>query len=183
MGLCGVVLPLVWTHWRLPAVAPYLIAGGPFLLATGWLMRRFLVGGRPLAALVALSIGWLGVFALAVAGRGAANDYKSLALAVRAAARPEDRVVLYGGFTQGIGFYAQRRVIMLKSWGELQFGSGQGDQTDWFWPRLDDLRREWAGPGRLFLVVNRKDLDASTAARPPPTVVAAQGRKLVVVNR
>jgi 4-amino-4-deoxy-L-arabinose transferase-like glycosyltransferase len=184
MGLCGVVLPLVWTHWRLPAVAPYLIAGGPFLLATGWLMRRFLVGGRPLAALVALSIGWLGVFALAVAGRGAANDYKSLALAVRAAARPEDRVVLYGGFTQGIGFYAQRRVIMLKSWGELQFGSGQGDQTDWFWPRLDDLRREWAGPGRLFLVVNRKDLDAlDPPLDPPPPGVAALGRKVVVVTR
>jgi 4-amino-4-deoxy-L-arabinose transferase-like glycosyltransferase len=184
MSLCGAVLPFLVTHWRMPAVTPYLIAGGPLLLATGWCTRRALAGGRSYAALAALSVGWLAIFAVAAAGRGVANQYKELGLALRAAATPEDRVAMYASFTHGIAFYAERRVIMLRSWGELKFGSQQGEQSDWFWPSLDDLRREWAAPGRLFVVINRKDLDGlDPPLQPAPTVVAAQGRKLVVVNR
>ena len=183
MSLCGVVLPLAIAHWRMPAVAPYLIAGGPLLMATGWCMRRMLDGGRPGAALAALAVGWSGVFAVAVAGRGVANDYRSLGLAVRAAARPEDRVALYGNFTQGIGHYSARRVIMIGSSGELRFGSKQGDQRAWFWP-IADLPREWAAPGRLFLVINRKDLEAlDPPLHPAPIVVAKKNHKLLIVNR
>lgn len=184
LGLCGALLPLFIDHWRMGAVAPYLLAGGPLVIATGWGMRRALAGGRSLAALAVLSVGWMAVFFLAVSGRGVANNYRDLGLAVRAAARPEDRVALFGSFTQGIGFYSARRVVMVRSFGELKFGAGQGDQSAWFWPNVDQLRSEWAGPGRLLLVINRTDLEAmSPPLQPEPIVLAKQRHKVLVANR
>jgi 4-amino-4-deoxy-L-arabinose transferase-like glycosyltransferase len=183
MSLCGVILPMAALHWRIELLSPALLAGGPVLMAMGWSTRLFLNRGRPLAALVALSVGWLAVFAIAVAGRGIANNYRYLAQAVRAVAGPEDRVALYGSFTQSIGFYNARRVIMIGSCGELRFGSLQGDQHRWFWP-VDELHGEWAAPGRLFLIINRKDFDAlDPPLDPPPRIVAQQRHKLLVVNR
>jgi Aminoarabinose transferase C-terminal domain len=175
---------MVSTHWRTPLLVPYLLAGGPVLMATGWCTRRALAGGRPLAALGVLAVGWFAVFAVAVAGRGAANDYRALGLAARAAMGPDDRLSLYGHFIQGIGFYSGRRTIMVGRSGELQFGSQQGDQRAWFWPDVPDLRREWAGPGRLFLVVDRAELAGfDPPLDPAPIIVAAKDKKVLVVNR
>ncbi len=184
LSLCGALVPHLSTHWRTPLLAPYLIAGGVPLVATGWLTRRALQRGRPYAALAVLALGWCAVFAVAVSGRGVANDYRALGLAARAAMAPEDRLVLYRRLVHGIGFYAGRRTIMVGHPGELKFGSGQGAQRAWFWSGDADLRREWAAPGRLFLVINRKDLDAfRPPLDPPPLTVAAKDKKVLVVNR
>ena len=113
----------------MPLLAPYLIAGGPVLLATGWCIApRCAAGGRTRRC-AALAVGWLAVFAVAVAGRGVANEYRALGLAARAAMRPDDRLALYGSFV------AEHRLlqragasIMIGYRGELDFGSQQGDQ-------------------------------------------------------
>jgi len=184
MGLCGVLLPLVHHHWRAPLVVPHLLAGGALLLATGWLIRRELGHGRVYAALGVLAVGWYAMMAVAVTTRAVANEYRALGLSARAAMQPDDRLAMYNHVTQGIPFYAQRRVIMVRNIGELKFGSEQGDQSGWFWRNDDDLRREWAAPGRLFLVINRSELhEISPPLDPRPTVVAVKGKKVLVVNR
>jgi hypothetical protein len=97
---------------------------------------------------------------------------------------PSDRIAMYEHVVQGIPFYAEHRVIMVGHHGELDFGSRQGDQAAYFWPGDDDLRREWAAPGRLFLVINRSELAAiHPPLDPPPTVVASKDKKLLLVNR
>jgi 4-amino-4-deoxy-L-arabinose transferase-like glycosyltransferase len=184
MGMCGALLPQFSTHWRVLMIAPYLLAGGPILLAMGWGTRRVLAGGRPWGALAVLAVGWLIVFAVAVSGREVANNYRNLAHAVRDAAGPNDRVALYGSFTQSIGFYSRRRVVMIGGCGELRLANRQSDFATWFWAGLPELRREWAAPGRLFLVINRNDLESfDPPLDPPPIFIAAKHKKLLVVNR
>jgi hypothetical protein len=184
LSLCGVILPRVGSHFRLPLMAPYFIAGGPVLLATGWCMRTALQRRRLPLALATLTIGWVAAFAVAVAGRGVANEYRGIGLAARAAMRPDDRLALYGNFVQSIGFYSTHRPIMIGYRGELDFGARHGDHDGWFLDGLPELRREWAGPGRLFLVINRKDLERlDPPLDPTPIVIAAKDKKMLVVNR
>jgi 4-amino-4-deoxy-L-arabinose transferase-like glycosyltransferase len=184
MSACGAVLPLIIDHWRMPLIAPTLLAGGPVLLATGWLMRRALSQGRSFAAYATLTVGWFGLFAVAITGRVAVNEYRDLALAARAALRPDDRLAIYDSYVQGIPFYTGRRAIMVIGAGELTFGSKQGDQSAYFWSSLDRLRREWAAPGRLFLVIKRSDLrDFDPPLDPAPQLVAEKHKKVLVVNR
>jgi hypothetical protein len=67
--------------------------------------------------------------------------------------------------------------------GELRFGKEHGGQAEYFW-QLDDLRREWAAPGRLFLVIKAPELAAFTPPLSPrPIRVASKDEKLLVVNR
>jgi 4-amino-4-deoxy-L-arabinose transferase-like glycosyltransferase len=184
LSLCGIVLPMVGSHFRLPLLTPYFLAGGPVLLATGWCVRAALRRWGPHAAVAAMTIGWLAAFAVAVAGRGVANDYRSIGMAARAAMRPGDRLALYGNFVQSIGFYSGQRPIMIGYRGELEFGSRFGNQDGWFLDGLDDLRREWAAAGRFFVVINRKDLELiDPPLDPPPIVIATKDKKMLVANR
>jgi len=183
VSLCGAVLPMVIDHWRMPIIAPILFAGGPVLLISGWLVLRVLRGGRPYAALAALAIGWCVALGVAVNGRAAENDYHSLGVAARAAMQPGDRLAMYNHYTPGIPYYSEHRTIMVGLVGELKFGSEHGADPAYFW-HLDDLRREWAAPGRLFLVINRVELDAfNPSLQPPPIVLASKDEKVLVTNR
>jgi 4-amino-4-deoxy-L-arabinose transferase-like glycosyltransferase len=183
-SLSGAILPYTVAHWRMPLVAPYLIGGGAVLAASGWAVQRAVRSGRPYGAFAALAGGTFAILAVVVSGRGAANDYRALGLAARAAMQPDDRIAMYEHVVQGIPFYAARRVAMVGHSGELRFGSQQGDQSAFFWPSDDDLRREWARPDRLFLVINRSELAAiQPPLDPPPIPVAAKDKKLLVVNR
>lgn len=184
MAACGAVLPLVVSHWRMPLIAPALLAGGPVMFATGWGVRAVLRRGRPLQAYAALAIGWLALLAVATTGRVAANAYRPLGQSARAAMGPADRLAIYGPYVQSVPFYSRRRVIMIAAKGELTFGSEHGDHAAYFWPSADDLRREWARPGRLFVVIKRDDLARlDPPLDPSPTVLAAHRNRLLVVNR
>jgi len=92
-------------------------------------------------------------------------------------------VVTYQHYVQGLTFYGQRRTVMVGSWGELDFGSKQGDQSAFFWKTDADLLRAWASDTRLFLVINRSELDPLRAQlHPTPRQIAACGKKVLVVN-
>jgi 4-amino-4-deoxy-L-arabinose transferase-like glycosyltransferase len=181
-SLCGAVLPFLVHHWRMPVVAPRLVVGGLVLAATGWVLGRLARYDRPYAALGALALGWFTLFIVVVSGRGAANDYSSLGVAARAAMGPDDRLAMYNHYTEGITYYAERRTIMVGLVGELKFGSQQGDQSAYFWS-LNDLRREWTGPRRLFLVINRWELVTfSPPLAPQPIELASKDEKVLLVN-
>lgn len=182
-SLVGAVLPFAVDHWRIPVIAPRLVIGGLVLTATGWVVVRLLPRSRPYSALSALGVGWFLLLIVVMTGRGAVNDYSSLGLAARAAMGADDRLAMYNHYTEGIPYYARRRTIMVGLVGELSFGSQQSDQSAFFW-RLDDLRREWAGPGRLFLVINRWELSAfNPPLDPPPIELADKDEKVLLVNR
>lgn len=184
LGLVAAILPLVDDHFRVPLIVPYLFAGALPVAFTGWATLRLLSRGRPQAALVAFGAGWLLMFAVAVAGRGVANEYKQLGLAARAAMRPGDRLVLYHNFVHSMVYYSQQRWVMVGGAGELTFGSKQGDQSAWFWPGDADLYREWSGPDRVFVLFNRPQLDRHRPhMNPPPIEVASKDKKVLVVNR
>lgn len=187
LGVCAAVLPHVVEHWRMAVLSPFFYAGGAVVLVTGWLTWRERQAGRPYVALAVLSFGWLGVMTVTSVGRVAANQYRSLGLAARAAMGPDDRIVMYRNFTQGISFYTERRPIMVGYRGELGFGIdqlGEAERSTYFWPGDDELRREWAGPGRLFMVINRQGLSRfAPPLEPAPIIVAEKDKKVLVVNR
>lgn len=184
LGLVAALLPWIDDHYRVPLLVPYLFAGAAPLALTGWATLRLLGGGRPQAALVAFGAGWLLVFAVAVAGRGVANEYRALGLAAVANMRPGDRLVLYQNFVHSVLYASGRRWVMIGTPGELGFGAQQGDQSAWFWAGNADLLREWAGPGRMFVLFNRSQLDRlRPQLDPPPIEVAAKDKKVLVVNR
>lgn len=140
-------------------------------------LRRDAVG----ACFATLILGVLVLQAVAISGRGVAQEYRPLGYAIRAHAKPEDLVVSYRHYVQGIPFYAQRRMVMVNGRGELEMGSRQGDQRAFFWDTEDALREAWRARRHLFLVVNVSELDA-LHLQPPPRQIAAYGKKVVVVN-
>jgi hypothetical protein len=120
---------------------------------------------------------------VAIAGRGVTTSYANLGRAIREHAGPRDQIVMYRRYVQGIPFYTGRRAVLVGSYGELDFGSKQGDQSAFFWPDDSDLLRHWASATRLFLVINKKELGALRLRLPlPPIEVAAEGQKVVVIN-
>ena len=184
LGLVAAVLPYVSHHFRTPLLVPYLLAAAVPIALTGFAAGRLLSARRPYAALVAFGAGWMLTFAVTVAGRGVANEYRSLGLAARAAMRPGDRCVLYHNFVQSMVYYSEQRCVMVGGAGELTFGSKQGDQSAWFWPGDADLYREWSGPGRLFVLFNRTQLDVHRPhLDPPPIEIASKDKKVLVANR
>lgn len=183
-GLVAAILPVASHHFRVPLIVPYLFAGAVPLVLAGFATLRLLAARRPHAALVAFAAGWMLVFAVAVAGRGAANEYRSLGLAARAAMRPGDRLVLFQNFVQSMVYYSGARWVMVGNPGELGFGSGQGDQAAWFWPTTDEFLREWSGPGRMLVLFNQHHIDMLGARLdPPPIVIATKDKKVLVANR
>jgi hypothetical protein len=163
------------------SLSPYLWAGGLVLLAGGWWMHRSRATQR------ALAIGMVSMLALlsvVIAARDVTRSYRELGLAIRAHAGPDDQILIYRHYVQGIPLYTERRAIMVAGRGELDFGSRQGDQSAFFWPNDEQLVRAWASPTRLFLVINRSELEPlRSQLSPPPIEIAAEDKKVVVVNR
>lgn len=184
LGLVAALLPVVDHHYRVPLVVPYLFASAVPLALAGFATLRLLAARRPYAALVALAAGWALVLAVAVAGRGVANEYRPLGLAARAALRPGDRLVLYQNFVPSVVYNSGERWVMVGNPGELGFGSRQGDQSAWFWPTTDEFLRQWRGPGRLLVLFNRSHV-AQLDGRldPPPIEIASKDKKVLVANR
>jgi hypothetical protein len=152
------------------------------LIGVAWALA--LVGRAALQpSLTVLLFTMLAVQAIAIDGRGVAAQYRPLGVALRRHAGADDLVVQYRHYVQGITFYARRRAIMVGSWGELDFGSRQGDQRAFFWKTDQQLIDAWRSPRHLFLVINRTELEPLRAQlQPPPREFAACGKKVVVVN-
>lgn len=175
------------THWRFAHLQPFLLGGGMILALTGLGMRAALVANRADRALLAMIAGTLGFFALCMSGRGVVNQYRTLGLAVRRLVRPDDRLAQYAHYVQGITFYGRRRAVLVRARGELAFGIRQlppDEQREFFWEDDARLFEEWRRPQRLFVVINRKELEPIRSRLiPPPIEVAVQGKKVLIVNR
>ena len=90
----------------------------------------------------------------------------------------------YLHYVQAIPFYGRRRTVMVGGRGELDFGSRQGDERAFFWDTDAQLIDAWRTAGRrIFLIINRVELEPLLPQlQPPPRQVAAHGKKVIVVN-
>ncbi|MBI1813785.1 MAG: glycosyltransferase family 39 protein [Deltaproteobacteria bacterium] len=180
MVIGGGVAALLHADPIVPRILPSLGVGGVVMVVAGGLARR---APTPQRALVAVAVGWSLLLCAAIAGRDVTNSYRGLARVIHAHAGPDDQIVIYHHYVQGMPFYTERRVVQVGGRGELTFGSEQGDQRAFFWREDDRLLQAWASPIRLFLVINRTELETlKPQLVSPPTEIAAEGKKVVVVN-
>ncbi len=135
-------------------------------------------------SIVALALTMFVVLNVAVTAREAAQTYEPLGTTLRSIAGSDDLVILFGHYSQTIPYYAQRRAVMVRSWGELDFGSRQGDESKYFWRDDDQLFSAWNERRRILMVINRNELEEILPRLdPPPHRITGYGKKLLITNR
>ena len=158
--LIGVLKPgVIRETEQAAALRPYGIAMAIVLLLGGvlapWAARvRGVTAG--LATLLGTTVGFFILIVLAAPGFQR-PDTKALALVARERMAPADRVYHYWAFFHDFVYYTNRPVGLVSYIDELevQFISPAEHAARF----IDDaeLRRQWAGPGRVWLVVRKRD--------------------------
>jgi 4-amino-4-deoxy-L-arabinose transferase-like glycosyltransferase len=110
---------------------------------------------------------------------------KDLAEDIAAQAHPEDRVMIYGdqAFGSSLLFYLQRPIELVNgNTTSMWFGSTFPDAPRIY--RTDaDLKRDWAGNGRIFLFVPEHLKDRVNSLLPDRVTIAEISGKVVYSNR
>ena len=183
-ALIGAVIAPAVTHDPLVAqVLPSIYAAAVVLALTAASALVAIRRRDPQTVFAILLMGVLVLQGVAMTARRVATQYRTLGMTIGRLARPQDQVINYRQYVHGIVFYARHRVIVVGGRGELTFGSLQGDQHEYFWDSDEPLLQAWESPGRVFLIINRGELDMlRTRLQPAPRQIAAQGKKIVVVN-
>jgi 4-amino-4-deoxy-L-arabinose transferase-like glycosyltransferase len=182
--VCGIglaVYPWVARHPRLePAGAAlagvlFLAHGGTALLGAKSRLPR-LVAGLALCSLITAALA-PPVFYEGIAKRKLTRD---LALLVNTHAG-KDAVIASFGYQQELPLYTKRRVVVVGSPGELEFGSKKA--PDWFISE-DGFTALWQGARPVYAVVP-KDYMSLLEHRlaPAPAVIGSQGPSVLISNR
>ncbi|MBL9212220.1 MAG: glycosyltransferase family 39 protein [Opitutaceae bacterium] len=164
------------------ALAAVLLLGG---VAAPWAAKmRGVVAG--VGTVLATMAGFFLVAMTAGPGWQRAST-RDLALVARERIAPEDRVYHYWGFFHDFVYYAERPVGLVSYTDELEVQFlDPAEKARRF---IDDaeLRRQWAGPGRIWLVVRKRAQAApeSVFADPAfrPHVIAESRTHQLVSNR
>ena len=83
---------------------------------------------------------------------------KELALQVKAAVRPGDRVMHYHEFFHDFTFYAGRAVDLVDFKGELELEEDAAARASGRFISEAEFRRQWSGPGRIWVVARKRDV-------------------------
>ncbi|MFA0889408.1 MAG: glycosyltransferase family 39 protein [Synergistales bacterium] len=113
---------------------------------------------RPHAVVAALFIGAFGACLALKGGFGFYGTFlsaKETARIIETARRPGDMIVSYEDYDQGIPFYLKTRIVLVNWKGELEFGSGIGDQSEWFISR-EDFMRLWESNRHMIVIFREK---------------------------
>ena len=97
--------------------------------------------------------------------------------------RDGDRIACYGWYQQGLSFYTGQRVVIVGYKGELDFGSNQGDNSEWFidYPAFNRL---WDSPVRVFALIRDRDLvRLGSEAKTPARILGRKSYMVLVSNR
>jgi 4-amino-4-deoxy-L-arabinose transferase-like glycosyltransferase len=163
----------------------YALAGSLFLMALLPLLfdraGRGGRGGRPRAALVAAGVTaalFLTTLAASLPPLDPDRSVKALARTLRPRLQPGDEVASYHDYFQDLPFYLGRTVTVAAWRGELEYGMAHEDVSRWMIGE-DELWRRWNGPGRVYLVVDRRSTPAALATA---QVVARSGNNRLLVN-
>ena len=112
------------------------------------------------------------------------KSIKKLALKVKELA-PYKRVLVgsYGLYNQNLPFYAQRRIVVIGTRGELAFGSRQGNNSAWF-IGYGQLSRIWDSKRPVLIVIRKRDMAVfSKSVKTPINVLGSEGKSLLISNR
>jgi 4-amino-4-deoxy-L-arabinose transferase-like glycosyltransferase len=182
-ALGGAVTAAVVDQPEVGIIIPRVYAGTCVIAVTASAALLLRQRRSPQASLAVLVLGMLVLQMVTISGRDVAAHYRRLGVTIREQARPSDLVILYNHYVQCIPFYARRRAIVVGGHGELDFGSRQGDQSAYFWERDGQLLQGWGSPRHVFLVINRVELEPLLPRlQPAPRQIAAEGKKVLVVN-
>jgi 4-amino-4-deoxy-L-arabinose transferase-like glycosyltransferase len=182
-ALGGAVAGAVLDQPEAAMIIPRVYAGACVIAVTAGAALILLQRRSQQAGLAVLVLGMLALEILTISGRGVVAHYRRLGVTIREQARPQDLVILYNHYVQGVPFYARRRAVVVGGHGELDFGSRQGDQSAYFWERDGRLLQAWRSPRHVFLVINRLELEPLLPRlQPAPRQIAAQGKKVLIVN-
>jgi 4-amino-4-deoxy-L-arabinose transferase-like glycosyltransferase len=182
-ALAGVVAGVVVDRPQIAVILPRLYIGVAVIAVMSGTALILLRHHAYQASLGMTFAGMLVLQLIAISGRTVTEQYPVLGKAIRQQARPQDQVILYNHYVQGIPFYTGRRAVVVGGHGELNFGSRQGDQSAFFWEKDESLVEAWQSSRRVFLVINRRELDPlRPQLHPVPRQIAAQGKKVVIVN-
>ncbi len=165
----------------------FLALGGALAIVGGAMCgRRSFIGARgPSGAIVAIAAVLALVLLPLVAGRSTVKTSRHLANAIVKEARPGDLVVQYRILMQGLPFYLRERIVQIDEYGEIRRGAERTpDRAEYFWDGTERLEREWGSARRVFLITKRGQLaDLSTRLWPTPSIVADDGRRVLLTNR
>jgi 4-amino-4-deoxy-L-arabinose transferase-like glycosyltransferase len=97
--------------------------------------------------------------------------------------RDGDIIACYGWYQQGLPFYTGRRVLVVGYKGELEFGSDQGDNSEWFVSRAA-FNSLWDSPLRLFTLIKKPDLAVlQRGIKTPVKILGEKGNIFLISNR
>jgi len=96
---------------------------------------------------------------------------------------PQTRIVTWGPM-QSLNWYTGRRTATYYTYDELDFGSRQGDQSEWFFDKVH-LKDAWGGEQLFLFVVARETFENLQLMYPLPhaRVIGTSGRYLLVSNK
>jgi len=149
---------------QIAALRPYGWTMAAVLLAGA--LATALAMGRParvgLGLVVATIAGFHGTLALA-AGKIPRPGTKELALLARARAQPDDRIYHYHDFYHDFVYYSGRTAGVVEHTGELGARFLTPAERAAHFIDTAELRRQWAGPGRVWLVAGQREAAALLA--------------------
>jgi len=97
--------------------------------------------------------------------------------------QPDDVVVSYGYYVQGLPFYLQRRVVVASFLGELEFGSNHPSGQGWF-INDEQLRSLWNSNKRVFIVYEKNKKKAiENLIKNHGKIMHPKGGYYYIVNR
>ncbi len=185
LGLVLIALPRVWHRPEVEQLGQVPVILGTMLATIGsatWIAGKLRGVRLSLPVLISGIVIFLSVVN-ASAVRADLHSIKSLALALKCMAGPNDEVATYGTYYQDLPVYLERRVTIVNWKGELEFGTTIEDTSGWmidsatFWKR-------WAGPGRVYMVTKRATFDVlRNRGRKNMFVIAEDERNILAVNR
>ena len=122
ISLRGMVLPLIFI-----VLALWLYI---------WRVRWWMVVAGPLLSITLLML----CLGTALAPFDNWRSMKGVFNVIEISLRPSDRLVSYGDTYYGIAYYGKRRMVIVKHFGELEFGRQQApDRDQWFLPTDEDM--------------------------------------------
>ena len=102
---------------------------------------------------------------------------------LRRHALPGDVIAQYAEYDQGIPFYLKQRVILVRYFGELEFGARQERNPAWFIGD-EQFERLWNSDKRVLVVISAAHKDRLfPAGHPQPILLGATERGLVITNK
>lgn len=178
----GLVADEFLDDWRSEMVLTALRRSTPLILLTA-IASLAMLRRSAAASLAMLLLGMLVFQPMTLTGRALANSYPLIGRVIKEQSSAGDLIVGYRHYAHSITLYAERRVIQVLADGELDFGRRLPEGQPYFWPTNDDLVRAWGSGRRIFLNINRYELeDLAPLLNPPPREIATEKRKALVVN-